>query len=659
MAIILKQSTIVSVKLGPFLDEDDGKTAEDGLTVPQSAVRLTKVGGAFAEKNSGTSAAHDEFGWYDVPLNATDTNTVGPLIAAIHGTGALPVWREFQVVEEDTYEFLMASGASPDTDVALILADTDELQQDDYPARFTTVDDYVQATLADTGTAGVVIASAQTVATVTTLTNHTPQSGDSFGLVQAILDDTGTSGVQIAGAQTVATVTTLTNHTPQSGDSFPLVGAILDDTGTSGVKIASAQTVATVTTLTNHTPQSGDSFPLVGAILDDTGTSGVLLSATATSGQLVDDVWDEAIEDHDTQGNAGWATALAVYAGPDGPGIYIDSGAANTNTVVGTDGTEINPISTFAAARTVADALGLKIYYLEGNSDITLAATHVDWEFIGIGSVSDNVVNLGSQDVSRSLFRNLTVEGIQGGASRITARDCALQDPGGGATTLHIFAERCGFVDEIEVDASNDNVFDQCFSLVAGTAAPVIIATGAAGTISVRHYSGGLEFESLSASHNVTWEGIGQVIFNANCNVNANVSVRGVGAITDNTAGMSSLTETSLVNMTKINTEADTALSDYDGPTEAEMDTAHALLATPAQVNAQVDLAFTTQMADSVATDGALPTREQAIYEIVQFLTERAVSGTTVTVKKVDGSTGLMTFTLDDGTDPTSITRAT
>ncbi len=76
------------------------------------------------------------------------------------------------------------------------------------------------------------------------------------------------------------------------------------------------------------------------------------------------------------------------------------------------------------------------------------------------------------------------------------------------------------------------------------------------------------------------------------------------------------------------------------------------------QINAAVDAAWTTQMADSVATDGSIPTREQALYEAIQFLTERAVSDTTVTVKKVDGSTTLMTFTLDDGTDPTSITRA-
>ena len=77
-----------------------------------------------------------------------------------------------------------------------------------------------------------------------------------------------------------------------------------------------------------------------------------------------------------------------------------------------------------------------------------------------------------------------------------------------------------------------------------------------------------------------------------------------------------------------------------------------------ADVNTQVDAAFTTQMADSVATDGSIATREQALYMILQFLTEFAISGTTLTVKKVDGSTTLMSFTLDDATNPTSLTRS-
>jgi hypothetical protein len=76
-----------------------------------------------------------------------------------------------------------------------------------------------------------------------------------------------------------------------------------------------------------------------------------------------------------------------------------------------------------------------------------------------------------------------------------------------------------------------------------------------------------------------------------------------------------------------------------------------------ASINAEVDTAFTTAVADSYAAHEALPTREQALLEILQFLTEKSVSSTTVSVKKPDGSTAVMEFTLDSATAPTSITR--
>lgn len=78
-----------------------------------------------------------------------------------------------------------------------------------------------------------------------------------------------------------------------------------------------------------------------------------------------------------------------------------------------------------------------------------------------------------------------------------------------------------------------------------------------------------------------------------------------------------------------------------------------------AQVNAEVvDVLRTDTIPDSYAADGAQPTIAQAILAINQFLMERAVSSTTVTVKKPDGSTTAMTLTLNDATTPTSITRA-
>ena len=64
-------------------------------------------------------------------------------------------------------------------------------------------------------------------------------------------------------------------------------------------------------------------------------------------------------------------------------------------------------------------------------------------------------------------------------------------------------------------------------------------------------------------------------------------------------------------------------------------------------------------VADAAAADGSRPTIEQALYMLVQFLTERSVSGTTMTVKKPDGTTSLMTFTLNDAANPTSLTRTT
>lgn len=68
---------------------------------------------------------------------------------------------------------------------------------------------------------------------------------------------------------------------------------------------------------------------------------------------------------------------------------------------------------------------------------------------------------------------------------------------------------------------------------------------------------------------------------------------------------------------------------------------------------------LTTAIADSVPADGSLPSIRQALYMITQFLLEKSVSGTTVTVKKADGSTTLLTLTINDANSPTSITRTT
>ena len=101
---LLKIATAVTVKLGPFVDATDGVTAETGLTIAQADIRLSKNGGDYAQTHNATGATHDENGYYDVPLDTTDTGTVGRLRVSVSVAGALPVWQDFMVVPAHVYD---------------------------------------------------------------------------------------------------------------------------------------------------------------------------------------------------------------------------------------------------------------------------------------------------------------------------------------------------------------------------------------------------------------------------------------------------------------------------------------------------------------------------------------------------------------------------
>lgn len=107
--LYLKQSTAVTLKIGPFLNSTDGNTVETGLSISQADVRLSKNGGNIIQKNSTTACTHDEFGMYNCTLNATDTGTLGRLQLIVHESGALPVWQEFMVVPANVYDSMFGT----------------------------------------------------------------------------------------------------------------------------------------------------------------------------------------------------------------------------------------------------------------------------------------------------------------------------------------------------------------------------------------------------------------------------------------------------------------------------------------------------------------------------------------------------------------------
>lgn len=104
---VLKQSQAITVLLGPFLDETDGKTAETALTISQSDVLLWKQSGTtLAQKNEATSCTHRSNGLYTCPLNTTDTGTLGILTISVHESGALPIRQDYTVLDANVYDAL-------------------------------------------------------------------------------------------------------------------------------------------------------------------------------------------------------------------------------------------------------------------------------------------------------------------------------------------------------------------------------------------------------------------------------------------------------------------------------------------------------------------------------------------------------------------------
>jgi len=162
--LTLRQSTASQeILLGPFVDDADGKTAETGLTIANTDIKLFKHGGTtLPSKNSG-GATHISDGYYYATLDATDTATVGMLVVLVSASGALPVRHEFQVVEEAIYDKLFASGGSlNDLTAAEVNAEVDTALSD-YDAatgaelsavdgKIDTIDSNVDAVLVDTGT---------------------------------------------------------------------------------------------------------------------------------------------------------------------------------------------------------------------------------------------------------------------------------------------------------------------------------------------------------------------------------------------------------------------------------------------------------------------------------------------------------------------------
>jgi len=128
MGLWLKQSTTVTLQIGPFVDSGDGDTDEDGFTIAQADVLLSKNGGVYDTKHDANNAVYDTAGFYRCQIDDTDTNTLGRLQIDAHVTGALHVYHEFMVVPANVWDSFFGADVLH-TDLTAAAVDTvwDEL----------------------------------------------------------------------------------------------------------------------------------------------------------------------------------------------------------------------------------------------------------------------------------------------------------------------------------------------------------------------------------------------------------------------------------------------------------------------------------------------------------------------------------------------------
>lgn len=158
---VIKQSTEITVRIGPVVSVSDGFTPVTTLSISlANEAELLKAGGVATVSlaTNTLTAITGADGWYNLTLTASNTDTVGELVIAINDDDlCLPVFARFQVVEEAIYDkFFGPSAALNDLSpfalreaIGLLVPNLDA-QLESIATDVTTINSIVDAIFVDT-----------------------------------------------------------------------------------------------------------------------------------------------------------------------------------------------------------------------------------------------------------------------------------------------------------------------------------------------------------------------------------------------------------------------------------------------------------------------------------------------------------------------------
>jgi hypothetical protein len=418
----LKQSTAVTIKFGPFVDATDGVTPETGLTIAQADIRLSKNGGNIAQSNNVAGATHDELGYYDVPLDTTDTDTLGNLKVMVNDTEALPVWQDLNVMEANAYDSKYGttlqevnttevSGTAQTAndngaDINAILIDTAEIANlNDLSSADVEVAVWNEATADRTvvGSFGLKLGSVGTADDLWSATTRTLTAGTKDTEIDAILIDTAeianlndfdpasddvavvtlvgttTTNTDMRGTENASLASALVTHDGKLDTVDSNVDAVLVDTAEIANlnDLSSAETTTAVWGVAMASNNIEDSFGNVMNDLTEEDTDIYRLNANAlseaptgggSSAEIADEVWSLPLATYQTSGTAGAIqnlTALTseiddLEAKVDIIDTNVDEVLVDTSTTIPASIANLNDLS--SAEAVIASALALTNY---------------------------------------------------------------------------------------------------------------------------------------------------------------------------------------------------------------------------------------------------------------------------------------------------------
>ena len=220
--LTFRQSTASQeIPLGPFVDANDGFTEETALTIANTDIKIWKTGATnLVDKNSG-GATHMAKGVYSAVLDATDTNTIGPMVVTAGLAGARPIRVECEVLSPALFDSMFGT-VGIKADIAAVNTFTDAAARLSM-ASLTTVTGLIIGT-GSTTTAVVVDAPSPAPTVVDqwkgrwlVFAADTLGRPDLRGQARRITANT-------AGATPTITVEPALTIAPTTGDSFAIIG---------------------------------------------------------------------------------------------------------------------------------------------------------------------------------------------------------------------------------------------------------------------------------------------------------------------------------------------------------------------------------------------------------------------------------------------------